>query len=186
MDDSKSTEAAPAAEVRRARRGDRARLGQLWQRLLEEQAAMERRLAPAADARERWENDFAHVLRDEAQRLFVAEAGEGVVGFAAARRWSAPPIYAEAHEVFVSELYVVPEARRRGVGQALVEAVKRWARAAGAERLRVAVLSANAAGRQFWQQAQGVEPLYQTGTIDLSPGETKRSPEAGRQPLGFR
>ena len=159
-----------AFTLRQARRDDRDALGALWVALLEEQAALDVRFALAEDALERWRNDFPGWLHDERRRLTVAEAEGELVGFIAAQRWTPPPVYAEAREVFIDEVYVRPEMRGQGVGTRLVEDTKAWAATLDADRLRLRMLEANEAGRRFWQR-QGAEPLVTTLTI-----ERKREP----------
>ena len=151
--------------IRAARKDDRDALGTLWVALLEEQAALDIRFALAEDALERWCNDFPAWLQDERRRLVVAESGEALAGFIAAQRWAPPPVYAEAREVFIDEVYVRPEVRGRGVGSRLVADVRAWAAALEAHRLRLRMLVANESGRQFWQR-QGAEPFAETLTIE--------------------
>ncbi len=171
-----------APTIRRARKADAEPLGLLWRRLLDEQAALDARLATAEDALARWHNDFPLWLNDETQRLFVAErtGAAEVVGFVTAARWAPPPIYESAAEVYVSELYVAPEARRQGVGAALVEAVRRWAEEVGAERLRLRVLAANADGRSFWKRLDAA-PFALTLMMEMprreTPAEKTEDPE---------
>jgi len=66
-------------------------------------------------------------------RLWVAELGGAVVGYALGERVG--PAGAQHH---LEQVSVVPEAGGRGVGAALVEAVADWARAAGAPSLTLA------------------------------------------------
>ncbi|MGI9174326.1 MAG: GNAT family N-acetyltransferase [Rhodothermales bacterium] len=169
--------------IRPARREDRDALGALWAALLDEQAALDVRFAPAEDALERWRNDFPVWLQDEQQHLVVAEAKGELVGFITAQRWTPPPVYAEAHEVFIDEAYVRPEVRGKGIGTRLVEEVKAWAAKLDVDRLRLRMLVANEAGRRFWQR-QGAEPFVATFTIDRD----RTAPEATREKkakLGF-
>ena len=170
------------ATIRRANRPDEAPLALLWLALMREHAALDARFAVADDALQRWKNDFPHVLADETRRLFVAEQAGELAGFASAQRWAPPPIYAAEGEIYLNELYVAPEARRRGLGRRLVGAVRGWAEDLGAARLRLGVLAANAAGRRFWEH-QHARPLSLTYAIEL-PGRPSPPPER-RGRLGF-
>lgn len=172
-------------DVRQAQEADRTAVGDLWAALLDTQADFDDRIGVSEDARERWENDFSMRLDDETARLYVAEADDGtVVGFAGARRWGPPPIYAESSEVFFDELFVQAEHRREGYGTQLVRAVRTWADRLGAQRIRLRVLTSNADGRAFWA-AQDAIPLTMTLTIegDVSPDETANE---GTKKIGFR
>lgn len=68
------------------------------------------------------------------------------------------------------DLYVVPETRRRGVGRALVQAVRAAASAAGAIRLSVQTEPANAAALQLYRTS-GFAPVegIQILVLDLPP-----------------
>ena len=46
---------------------------------------------------------------------------------------------------FLAELYVVPEARGKGLGRALIEGCEAWARGRGHKLLQVGVLAQNRA-----------------------------------------
>ena len=172
-----------SAIVRRARKEDARQVGALWLRLLEEQAALEARLDAADDASERWMNDFPHLVDDAQYRVFVAERDGDLVGFITACLWTPPPIFAGSQEVYINEIYVASEARRQRVGRRLVEAVKAWAVALPAERLRLSVLAANAEGRAFWERLHA-QPLSVTFTVAL---EVEAAPqkEKKKAKLGF-
>lgn len=168
-------------DVRRARPGDQERIGALWIEFLRAQAALDERFAVADDALERWNNDYSMWLTDETQRIFVAEPEATILGFVTAHRWGPPPIYAPTAEVYVNELYVVPAARRRRLGTQLVQAVRHWAEACEAVRLRLQTMTDNAAARAFWAE-QTARPFTTTLTVELENGD---SPDPPRRPIGF-
>ena len=170
-------------QIRRARREDRKRLGALWLQLLRRRAQIDPRFEVADDALERWRNDFPFWLADENRCLFVVEEAGELAGFAAAHRWTPPPIYAVSDEVSLNELYVLPEAQGQGLGTRLVEAVQAWAEDLGAHRMRVDVLAADEAGRAFWER-QEARLLSLTYTVDLDPSTSSgKQPSQGR--IGF-
>ena len=152
--------------VRPARPEDAAEASRLWLALQHEQGALHEAFAPSEDAGQRWANDFEAWVRADAVRcLLVAERDGRLVGLATAVPWFPAPIYRASEEVFLTDLFVDPEARRQGVGRALVEAVRGWAGDRGAKRVRLRVVSGNAAAEAFWA-ALGAEPL--TRTLGLS------------------
>lgn len=191
-------------DVRRARREEQERIGALWMAFLKEQADLDPRIDVADDALERWRNDFPVWLDDETRRIYVAapEGGtrrkgadreethpghqgahqeETIQGFAMAHRSGPPPIYAAVDEVYLDELYVVPEHRREGLGTQLVHAIRHWAEAISAQRLRLQTMAANEDAQAFWQQV-GARPFSTSMTLEFdSRGE--RPPDTPR--LGF-
>jgi GNAT superfamily N-acetyltransferase len=53
---------------------------------------------------------------------------------------------------WIEDCYVEPQARRRGIGSALVQAALAWLRAQHVTRVELAVLVANREGLAFWEQ----------------------------------
>lgn len=170
--------------LRQARPADGPAVLALWLALLDDQSELEPIFGPAEDAAERWRNDYPDWLHDDTWRIVVAERDEGLIGFVTARRWAPVPVYRIAEEVYINELYVQPGWRGQGIGRRLVAAVREWAAALGAERIRVGVLAANHAGRGFWEHL-GAQPLAVTMVLDVPPDSTER-PRRERRPFGFR
>jgi GNAT superfamily N-acetyltransferase len=98
-----------------------------------------------------------------------------------AERWTSLPIYRHVPEIYIDELYVTPEFRRRGIGRTLVDTVTEWGKSVGVERLRAGVLASNDQGREFWEKA-GLQAFTVTYTVDLAPVEMAK---IGRSKLGF-
>ena len=169
--------------IRRARAGDRARLLELWQALLDEQEDLEPRFQTADDAAERWRNDYEEWLRDDEHRILLAEVEDEVVGFISACRWFSSPLYRATREVFIEELYVVPGARRQGIGRGLVTSIRTWADEMDIERLRAAVLAQNQAARTFWEALEA-RSLSVTYTVELGGSATETKEESTRR-IGF-
>jgi GNAT superfamily N-acetyltransferase len=92
--------------------------------------------------------------------VLVAEAESGIVGFAAGAVRTRDPD--EELEVIdfrngeVTELYVVPDARRGGVGRALLERLDEHFREVGCGAVRINVFGPNAGTRAFYR-AMGYE-----------------------------
>lgn len=170
--------------IRPATREDRDGLLQLWLEFLNEQAALDDRFTVAEDVAERWSNDYLLTVRAERRRLFVAEHDGKLIGFINAVRWAPPPVNKLASEVYVEEIYVRPDTRRKGVGSQLVEKAREWATKLNARRLRLGVLAQNTYGRAFWESEQG-KPVSITYTIDLEGGRDEEEVIKPRSRLGF-
>ena len=82
--------------------------------------------------------------------VFVAEHDGKVVGFASVVREVA---FTGEPQAYIGELAVAAQAEGRGVGQALLAAVERWARQQGLGLLVLDTGAANDRGRRFYTQS---------------------------------
>jgi ribosomal protein S18 acetylase RimI-like enzyme len=91
--------------------------------------------------------------------ILVVESDCEVVGFACvlARVPHEGLDEPSGHYAFITDLIVREPFRRRGLGEALLEAAERWARTAGATDLRLGVLSENASAMRLYLRA-GFKP----------------------------
>lgn len=85
----------------------------------------------------------AQALDHPAACVMVAEetGGEGprVVGYAVGMAQEPPAVFEPEMFTFVSDLFVLPELRRQGIGTALLERVRGWGWVKGIYRLSVAL-----------------------------------------------
>ena len=79
---------------------------------------------------------LAGMLKDDDSAVFLAWLGNEAVGVAAVTTSSGIELGLSAE---LEDLYVLPEARRSGVGEALIAAVKDWCRTRGCTLLSVVV-----------------------------------------------
>ncbi len=112
-----------------------------------------RRLDPnfAAD---HW-RDLQHRCAEKHGTMLIAE-DEGVpVGWAFAHDQLGEVFVVEPERQhgYLAELYVVPAARGKGLGRALIEACEAWARARGHKLLQVGVLARNARAIRSYEGA---------------------------------
>lgn len=137
--------------VRSARRDDVAAVTTLWRTLV----AHHERLDAAYHTRPGADREFAAVLRDmisdSDSAVFVWYDAALLVGFSTAHLVSAAPELVERRRGEILELVVRPDARRRGVARALVEAACDWIRERGAGRIQIRVHTRNAEGQAFWR-----------------------------------
>jgi ribosomal protein S18 acetylase RimI-like enzyme len=152
------TAVAGARTVRAARRADVSAVAALWVELVRAHAALDPALALEPGAADALEREVARALGDADAAVWVAEQDGRVVGFASARLERASSLAVERARVEITEIAVVPEARRRGIGRALAEAAVGWARRQRVARIEVRVAAGNAAGQGFWR-ALGYAPF---------------------------
>ena len=103
-------------------------------------------------------------------RALLAEDAGQVLGYALFY-----PSYDSEHAakgVYLQDLFVVPQARRRGVGRALMAAVARACQAEGGCYLFWNALEANHAGRAFYRRIGAREE--EVVTLSLQPDALRR------------
>ena len=124
--------------IRPANEADLPLLEQLWRAFLAEIPEPEHIVVePAKELAE-----IAQIVRDETALIAEDEGGEAL-GYALGRRH-------EGRVARLADLYVIPQARRRGVAEALVREVVDVYRANGAEYLQLEVVPSNAPARSVY------------------------------------
>jgi GNAT superfamily N-acetyltransferase len=136
--------------VRRARPADLHRVVALWIALTEHHAGAEPLFALRADADREVRRLVEAQLRDPRSAIFV-HGGERPDGLCIVRIDRAPPIHAERERAEVTDLFVEPAARRRGIAARLLAAALAWARESGALRVEARVSARNPEGQAFWK-----------------------------------
>jgi ribosomal-protein-alanine N-acetyltransferase len=105
--------------------------------------------------------DYERVARGEMAGWVAEEAGQ-VVGFLIARQ--------VANDIEILNLAVRPDARRRGVGTALLTSAIKWGGSFHAESALLEVRASNLAALEFYEkhgfQATGRRPRYYTAPVD--------------------
>jgi GNAT superfamily N-acetyltransferase len=95
--------------------------------------------------------------------FLIAEDNGAPVGWAFAHDQTAEVfvVEAERHHGTLAELYVVPRARGKGLGRALIEGCEAWARGRGHKLLTVGVLTKNPSAIRAYEGA-GYAPYWVT------------------------
>ena len=167
--------------IRAARRSDLQRIADLRMRGLGEAAHAESRLRLMPDARARTEQALPVWMGQDERILIVAEgeapeetvdgepASPPLLGYAMGRMNVAPPVFQNQHVGELLEIFLLPEARGLGLGQALVAVITEALRGRGAQVLRAAVPVANEVARSQLQHA-GYKPLQRILERQLDAG----------------
>jgi GNAT superfamily N-acetyltransferase len=110
---------------------------------------------------------FASQLRSTMEAIFLAELEGAVVGVLRCVESVGSPLLEPARYAYVSSVYVMPEARRRGVLRALLRAADRWARARGLAQMRLHNVAGSAEAEGAWS-ALGFAVVEQVRVRDLT------------------
>lgn len=124
-------------------------------------AAFETRFEEARERPERWWIDWAaRSAAGDAQAMFLAWDGDAPVGIAGT--------YVDDGTRWLISMWTAPEARGRGVGRALVDAVVAFASSAGSDALLLEVTDGNDAGAALYRScgfvANGIGEPHADGT----------------------
>ncbi len=117
---------------------------------------VERQLEPALPPGEAIADAYLTFLIDQCRRLagrvLVAEDGRRIAGFVCVLGKVMPgqPEEPPAEYAYISDLIVLPEYQRQGLGRRLLGRAEALAREAGVGTLRVGVLAKNRAAHQFY------------------------------------
>jgi ribosomal protein S18 acetylase RimI-like enzyme len=123
----------------------------MWEKLVDvhEEAETLFRLRPGSS--DMWRIYLeTRLLRDPDTRLLVATEGTQVLGFLVARVEHPAPMFAGEFYGFVSDSYVRPEYRRKGITTALFNKAIRWFANQGVNELQLDVYNRNTAAYEYW------------------------------------
>ena len=134
--------------IRPGRREDAAEAARLWMKSAEEHTAHDRIYATAPGAEQVMRRFLADLASSGHSFLFVAESGGRVVGFISGELREGSPTFQAKAWASVDDVFVEPDYRNLGVGRALLESVKAWAKERGADGVSLQVAAANERGRK--------------------------------------
>jgi ribosomal protein S18 acetylase RimI-like enzyme len=139
--------------IRRGRREDAPAAARLWMQSAQEHAAYDPVYATSAEAERTMRRFLADLASSSHSFLLVAESDSGeVVGFISGELREGSPTFHSKTWASVDDVFVAEEYRSLGVGRALIEAVKAWARERDAHGVSLQVAAANARGRKFYEE----------------------------------
>jgi ribosomal protein S18 acetylase RimI-like enzyme len=143
------TEALP---IRAARRGDVPSLLLLWTAMMEENGRLDPRLAMHADAREHMSRSLSAWIEDRDRVVLVAEEnGRLVVGYAAGGVTPGNGVQVPERLGQVTDCYVLPARRRRGIARRLASRLYDLLLERGADAVRLQAAAKNADSLSFWE-----------------------------------
>ncbi len=138
--------------IRPGRREDAAEAALLWMQSAKEHTAHDPIYATAADAERVMRRFLADLAGSSHSFLFVAVIGDQTVGFISGELREGSPAFRPKTWASVDDVFVEPDHRNLGVGRALLESVKTWAKDKGADGVSLQVAAANERGRKFYEE----------------------------------
>jgi len=133
------------------RREDAAQAARLWMQSAREHTSHDPIYVTAPGAERVMRRFLANLTSSNHAFLFVAEYDGRTIGFASGELRESSPTFRPKTWATVDDVFVEPDYRNLGVGRALVESVKAWAKERGADGVSLQVAAANERGRKFYE-----------------------------------
>jgi len=142
-----------AYRIRDARSDDADAVTAMWLKMAAQHTAYNRvRWGWADDAEAVWRGTFKEsVAKQDCVVLVAVDPADRPVGYLMAKIGPTPPIFAARHRGEVTDMFVCPSWRRKGVGKALLQRATDVVEARGAAFVVLNVASANASAIHFYE-----------------------------------
>jgi len=137
--------------IRSGRREDAADAARLWMQSAKEHTSHDLIYTTSPGAERVMQRFLADLTSSSHAFLFVAEYDGRSVGFVSGELRESSPTFRPKTWASVDDVFVESNYRNLGVGRALVEGVKAWAKERGADGVSLQVAAANAKGRKFYE-----------------------------------
>ncbi len=137
--------------IRPGRREDAAEAARLWMQSAEEHTSHDPVYVTSPGAERVMRRFLADLAGSSHAFLFVAEYDGRTVGFVSGELRESSPTFRPKTWASVDDVFVEPDYRNLGVGRALLESVKAWAKERGADGVSLQVAAANKRGRKFYE-----------------------------------
>ncbi len=138
--------------IRPGRRDDAAAAARLWVQSAREHTIYDAVYATAPDAEKVMRRFLADLSSSSHSCLLVAERNGEVVGFLSGELREGSPAFKPKTWAAVEDIYVVPDYRSLGIGHALLEECRVWARHKGANGISLQVAAGNTRARKFYEK----------------------------------
>ena len=139
-----------AVTIRRAQQSDLNQLLALWQELAELHADLVPEFGLEPGKGQSVRAHLAELLRDDNERVFVAEENGALIGFINGAVRENPPVFAERYIGYTADAIVTARSRRRGVGEQLVNAINAWFRERSIRIIHLTAATGNPIAQAFW------------------------------------
>jgi len=124
----------------------------LWLKLAEEMYKIEEYIFPSRENAERWFSSVVSILREGRGKVFVAQLNGEIVGFIYFVHSLRMFFEVSKQVALISDMYVKPEFRRRGIGSLLLEKCFEHLRKLDIKHVMLSVLSENLAAVKFYEK----------------------------------
>jgi ribosomal protein S18 acetylase RimI-like enzyme len=171
--------------IRAATVADVPAIGVMWLQLVAYHRTLDDRMPiPAPNGAARYGARIASSLDDSHTKVLVAEDDGKLVGYVMGVLVDLmPETFEEERGGFLADIFVQPEQRHKGVGRALVDALRRWFLARDIDHFEWYVASANVEGIAFWRAIGGGDVMLRmrAPTNDVTSDKSESDKSTGTE-----
>ncbi|HDD46502.1 MAG TPA: GNAT family N-acetyltransferase [Candidatus Aenigmarchaeota archaeon] len=138
--------------VREAGIGDLEELFNIWLELVEEEKRYDKDMKGIGELREIYGRYIRSFLTRARHVVFVALDGSRIIGFVAGKIIRAPVVYEYGERGYISEVFVKPEYRNKGIGSMLIKEIIAWFKKNGVRRVLLDSYAKNKAAMNFYKK----------------------------------
>lgn len=154
-------------EVRDATKSDLRAVTSLWTKLAEHHSELSDHFALSWDSRLRWSKYLTSKFKEISTKLIVAEENGKLVGFMLCLLSPNAPVFAERKIGVISDVYVLPERRMKGVTKLMFDHSVQWFRKNKVRSIQLGVAAVNLEALAVWRKL-GFEPYMMYERLDIS------------------
>jgi GNAT superfamily N-acetyltransferase len=143
--------------IRAVKREDADRVGQLWLELVTYHRQLSELMPiPAPEGSQRYASRIRWSVDDSHVQTFVAEDGGQVIGYVYGTVVDLlPEMFIDERAGIVGDIYVSGAYRGKGIGTALMQAMKDWFKLREVSHYEWYVAAMNETGLRFWEKTMG-------------------------------
>jgi len=164
-------------EVRDATKSDLRAVTNLWVELAEYHSELSDIFALSWDSRLRWSRYLASKFKEISTKLVVAEEDGKIVGFMLCLLSPNVPVYAERKVGVISDAFVLPERRKKGIMKLMFDHSVKWFKKNKVKSIQLGVAAVNPDALAVWSK-MGFEPhmIYERLDIGKLSERSSKSP----------
>jgi GNAT superfamily N-acetyltransferase len=143
--------------IRAVKREDADKVGQLWLELITYHRQLSELMPiPAPEGAQRYASRIRWSVDDNHVQTYVAEENGQIIGYVYGTVVDLlPEMFIDERAGIVGDIYVSAKHRGKGVGTALMQAMKDWFKLRDVSHYEWYVAAMNATGIRFWEKTMG-------------------------------
>jgi len=129
--------------IRAATHKDADGLLELWKEFMKDADSLDRPIPTHAENVRRWKEFVTKLIDDDPRQIQIADEDGVLVGYLACQKTVTSPLDMGYKWSYISDIYVRPTHRRRGIGRRLLQTTLEYLKSVGSEHIRLAVWDEN-------------------------------------------